>query len=214
MGEQKDGRLDTKDVFRFPDPKRNHNDVVIEEKGGDFTLSFGLFDPDRNWHESSYFHFECKAQRFEPSDYPEQLCGNGTKNDVKGFKNKKEWKEYRIATLFLNVFSSEASLTQTDRDSAAASNVMTNRCGNAAQQYQASALCWPLLGDKRWQRKLSRNGDNPIFAFRNCVEFVCSKFKDGASCRALSEQLDSIPCLKGVSEEVDNKCGSKKFNCN
>ena len=67
--------MQTSDVFRYGDVN-DDNKVSLTEKSNQFKITFGLYEPFGAWHRSSGFKFECFANRFEPTNYPTQLCGN------------------------------------------------------------------------------------------------------------------------------------------
>ncbi|XP_076467201.1 uncharacterized protein LOC143298271 [Babylonia areolata] len=145
------------------------------------------------------------------------MCGNGTKREVKTFKQSMEWRENRQATIFYNVFSN-MEITQTDYNCASAQRAMAKRCVQKGEdlRYKAANLCWPLVGKPPHQRCISGNMDSPISAFRHCVEFVCSGYSDLNSCLALGDELDLCPELPEVSEtirrELDQSGGTPEFS--
>merc|ERR1711872_682925 len=202
----KDGALNIREVFNFGDQNANM-EVSLLEKRGDFKITFNLFEPFGDWHKNSKFSFECYSKKFVPTDYPTQLCGNGTRMEVKGFKKSMEWRENRQATLFYNIFSN-MELIQTDSDCQSAQRAMAKRCVRGGQdlRYKASKLCWGLVGKPLYQRCISGNMDSPISAFRHCVEFVCSDYKDPNACEALGDELDMCPELPEVSRTVKQQC--------
>ncbi|KAK7106921.1 uncharacterized protein [Littorina saxatilis] len=207
---KKDGALSTGDVFTFG-PRNADNKVTLVEKSGDFNITFGLYEPEGDWHKSSSFKFECFSSTFDPSDYPKQICGNGTKMEVREFKQAMDWTDQRKATLFHNVFTN-MDIVQTDSDCLSAARAMTNKC-KGDQQFEAARVCWPILGKPHIQRCISQNMDSPISAFRHCVEYVCSGYTDLNACLALSEEIDMCPQVPELSLKVRDNCKPDLF-CN
>ncbi|XP_070191362.1 uncharacterized protein [Littorina saxatilis] len=168
-------------------------------------IEFGQYEPDDTWHRRSGFRFECYHNNFVPSAYPEQICGNGTKDEVALFKKQNNWTDSRQATIFYNVFTNDG-IVQTDSDCASTARAMTNRCKNATQQYEAARLCWPLVAKPRFNMCILRNLERSESAMRHCVEYVCSGFTDPNACDALSEEIDRCQELVGVSYRVRSHC--------
>jgi len=202
----KDGALAIDDVFEFGSPNADM-EVSLKEKSGAFDITFNLFDPMGRWHKDSAVSFKCKSNNFVPTEYPTQLCGNGTDREVKTFKKSMEWREHRQATLFYNIFTN-LELIQTDNNCIAAQRAMSKRCIQNGEdlRYKAANLCWPIVGKPTYQRCISGNMDSPISAFRHCVEFVCSGYTDPNSCAALGDELDLCPAVPEVSDTVKSVC--------
>ncbi|KAK7106920.1 uncharacterized protein [Littorina saxatilis] len=207
---RKDGFLKTEDIFTYG-PRTADNQVSLIEKNGDFKITYNLYDPDGSMHKSSGFRFECFSDTFVPTAYPQQLCGNGTESEVHKFKKSMEWQDNRMATLFFNIFTND-EIAQTESNCLTSQRTMTNKCGTKEKQYMAAKLCWPIVGKPRYQRCISGNMDKPISAFRHCVEYVCSDYKDANSCLALGDELDMCPTLDTITLKVRADCKPDLFS--
>ncbi|KAK7106549.1 uncharacterized protein [Littorina saxatilis] len=201
---KKDGALEAKDIFNFA-ASSSDDKVIVYEKSGQWMFRFNLYSPGDAWHKSSGFEFICLSDNFQPSGFPDQICGNGTKDEVATFKKSKGWKDSRQAVLFHEVFTNDG-IAQTDSDCKTTADTISNKCNNTALQWEAARLCWPVVGKSRFHTCVTRNLERPESAMRHCVEYVCSNFTDPNSCFALSEEIDRCQDLEGVSSKVKAQC--------
>ncbi|KAK7108794.1 hypothetical protein V1264_016461 [Littorina saxatilis] len=199
---KKDGALNTSEVFNFG-PTTQDDQVTLIAKDGSFHVIFSLYEAGSTWQKRSGFQFDCLSADFEPSDYPDQLCGNGTKHEAATFKSDNGFQDRRQATTFYNVFMNQG-LAQTDSDCKTTADTMAKKCDGF--EYEAAQKCWKIVGRKRFQKCITQNLETPESAMRHCVEYVCSNYTDPNSCHALSDELDGCQNLVGISERVKAHC--------
>ncbi|XP_076444874.1 uncharacterized protein LOC143282885 [Babylonia areolata] len=196
-----DGNLDLTDVYEFSKDEKKR-EVTLVTKNKDFTIAFGLYD-DKTLG-STYFSFTCHADTFTPTNFPTQLCGNGTKKEVKLMKKAIELKGNRKAVTTLSVFSDE-KLVQMDAECQVAASTMSTKCEGL--QDDASKYCWPIVFKASFIKCIRKLNLYPRTVFKNCVDFVCSNYTNAFTCGELSDQLEGCPKLKGISDKVD-KCSA------
>ncbi|KAK7108788.1 hypothetical protein V1264_016457 [Littorina saxatilis] len=199
---KKDGALETTDVFNFG-PTTEDDEVSLIEKNNEFEVVFGLYMPGDTWHRRSGFQFNCHSANFQPSGYPDQICGNGTKDEVATFKKANDMKDSRQAVLFHQVFTN-MGVVQTNSDCLTTSRTMSNKCDG--KEFEAAQQCWQVVGKKRFHRCVTKNLEVPESAMRHCVEYVCSNYTDLNSCHALSDELDGCQELGDISMKVKKHC--------
>ncbi|KAK7106553.1 hypothetical protein V1264_017795 [Littorina saxatilis] len=200
-----DGALEIDQILSFSAGSDDDEVTVYEKNNASFLFRYGQYMPGDTWHRRSGFEFICLSDNFQPSGYPDQICGNGTKDEVKAFKKSKGYRESRQAVLFHEVFTNDG-IIQTDSDCKSTANAISNKCQTDADRWNAAKLCWPVVGKSHFQSCITHNIERPESAMRHCVEYVCSRCTDPNSCLALSEELDGCMELEGVSNYVRSQC--------
>ncbi|KAL8613662.1 hypothetical protein ACOMHN_029754 [Nucella lapillus] len=185
-----DGNLAINTVYKFD---RENREVVMKPKNDDFTIKFKPYNFAST--SSSTFSFECNHDKFVPSSYPTQLCGNGTKNENEAMKRSLGFKGEREALTIHNIFNTDV-VAQSDADCSSASRIMFHRC--QIPPLEAANLCYPLTDNARFVKCIAKYLGSPAKAFNKCVDFVCSNFTGKAACDELSAELENCPALRGV----------------
>ncbi|XP_076445658.1 uncharacterized protein LOC143283338 [Babylonia areolata] len=191
-----EGNLELTDVYEFSKDEENQ-EITINTKNGDFTITFR---PD-----GSVVSFVCHSEKFTPTDFSTQMCGNETMYGAKIMKESMGFTGHRTALIPLSVFSNEEP-TQTDSDCRMANSIMTTKCDGL--QVDAMKYCWPIVYSAKFIECTLKWNHSPKAVFKNCVDFVCSNYTSAVACNELASHLDGCRKLEVVSAKLKTMCAA------
>ncbi|XP_076462134.1 uncharacterized protein LOC143294642 [Babylonia areolata] len=200
---KKDGNLGTEDVLRFG---RDCSKTWVEAKNGDFKVTFVPWDPENKDFPMSQWSFECRAKGFTPSGYPQQVCGGEDDQEVAA-RTKELGLESREQTIFYDVFTNKA-IRQMNPKCVNATRIMTEEC-NDKQKREAMITCTQILASYKHTKCVTKYSCDPMDTFLDCVDWVCSGYKNDDACERVGRTIDLCRKFKagGLSEKVDKaKC--------
>jgi len=206
---RRDGNMATSEVMVFG-ANDEEDQVTAYQRNGQWLVRFGLYEEGGTWHRRSGFEFVCLSDDFKPAPFSDQLCGNGTDNEVEDFKRANGWTsalDDRQAVIFHQVMTNKA-IEQNDNRCKDVQKMMRKRC-SAEDAKKAAQLCWKIVGKDRFLKCVTENLEDPVDAMKHCVAFVCSGMKDRQACNKLADEIDRCHDLNDISVPVRKLCAPK-----
>jgi len=182
-----------KKFFRFKKDKKAT--VTIADKKNEFKISFTPWDPSaRAKFPNSEWRFDCNVDGVKLNPFPDQMCGNETRNVVEDIAKQ----QFGLGTNFQNLALLFATFTNpeiahTDPMCSAATDVMVKKCSNDQQRMNVIKNCQPILGIKNHAECISAGeACTPMETFLACVKWGCTDFsrKEKDLCYDVATQID------------------------
>lgn len=200
---QKQGNVNTSSVLSFGIDGKY---AYAEALNGDFKLSFTPWDPTNSDFNQAEWTFTCNAPDFMPIGFSSQVCGgveareSAKRRDELGLKN-------RVQLIHYDVFTNE-QIVQTNPKCANATRLMTQVC-TEDQRIEAVKTCGQILSSSGHTQCITKYSCDPMDAFTDCIDWVCSGYTDDFACERLGQSMDLCRTFRenDLTAKVDNaKC--------
>jgi len=200
---QKGGSMATEDLLVFG---TEGNYGFAEAVNGDFRVSFMPWDPENKDFNQASWVFACNAPNFVPSGFAKQVCGGSDPRESAEKRNEMGLNS-RIQLIQYNIFTN-TDIVQTNSQCANVTRLMTQVC-TEEQRKDAVMTCGEMLSSRKHTKCITKYACDPMEAFKDCVEWVCSDYQDDLACERLGEAMDMCRTFKEgnlTAKVEDAKC--------
>jgi len=181
---QKSGSVTTDELLVFGNEDKAG---YVEAKNGDFRVSFTPWDPENKDYRLAKWSFTCFANDFEAAGFSKQVCGGTDKHETSERRDELGLKD-RTQLIHYDVFTN-TEIEQTNPKCANATRLMTEECSES-QRIEAVMTCGQILSSKRHTQCITKYSCDPMDSFVDCIDWVCSNYKDDFACERLGQSID------------------------